>query len=303
MHRLLAFAQLMRVPNVFTAMADIVLGAWAVGAIADSPATFACLLLASSFAYLGGMVWNDWFDVKIDLRERPGRPLPSGRITLSTALWLGVGLFAGAILFGLLPEYALGRTGSRSMLILGILLATILLYDGWLKRTVIGPFAMGTCRFLNVALGLSAAATPIPPWGWCLALAVGLYIVGVTWFAKQEADVSDRGMLQVGAGIMACGLILGLAVPSLAEDMGARTMTWIGFPFALALFGAYLAIAVIAAIRRPAPEKVQAAVKRSVLGLTLLDATLATALVGVWGLAIGLLLLPARLLGRWVYST
>lgn len=303
MNRLLAFAQLMRLPNVFTAMADIVLGAWAVGAIADSSAVFVCLLLASSLAYLGGMVWNDWFDIKIDLRERPGRPLPSGRIKSSTAVWLGIGLFAGSIAFGLLPQLALGRTGSRSMLILGILLVAILLYDSWLKRTAVGPIAMGACRFLNVALGLSAAAGPIPPWGWCLALAVGLYIVGVTWFAKQEADVSDRGMLQVGAGIMTCGLVIGLAVPSLAEDTGARTETWIGFPFALALFGAYLAIAVLAAIRRPGPEKVQAAVKRSVLGLTLLDATLATALVGVWGLAIALLLVPARLLGRWVYST
>ncbi|MFO0865186.1 MAG: hypothetical protein U0744_11135 [Gemmataceae bacterium] len=65
----------------------------------------------------------------------------------------------------------------------------------------------------------------------------------------------------------------------------------------------YLAIALLAAIHWPTPEKVQAAVKRSELGLTLLDATLATALVGVWGLVIGLLLLPARWLGRWVYST
>jgi hypothetical protein len=40
-----------------------------------------------------------------------------------------------------------------------------------------------------------------------------------------------------------------------------------------------------------------------VLGLVLLDAVLATSLAGPIGLAIGLLLLPAAYVGRWVYST
>jgi len=300
MHRLLAYSQLMRLPNVFTAMADIILGAWAVGGITNSPAVFVCILLASSFAYVGGMVWNDWFDLHIDLRERPGRPLPSGRISPSAALGLGAALFLAAAACG--ASAAFLSDSWRSLILLAILLGAILLYDGWLKRTAFGPIGMGACRFLNVLLGLSIAG-PIPTWGYWLAMAVGLYIVGVTWFARTEADVSERGMLKIAAGVMACGLLIGLAVPSIAEDMGAETATWIGFPFALAAFGAYVGLKVFAAIRRPAPEKVQAAVKRSVLGLTLLDATLATALVGVWGLAIGVLLLPARLLGKWVYST
>ena len=57
------------------------------------------------------------------------------------------------------------------------------------------------------------------------------------------------------------------------------------------------------AIRRPLPQRVQPAIKRAVLGLVLFDAILASALVGVWGLLIAVLILPARLLGRWVYST
>ena len=46
-----------------------------------------------------------------------------------------------------------------------------------------------------------------------------------------------------------------------------------------------------------------AAVKRAILGLVVLDAVLATAFVGLPGLAILLLLPPAMLLGKWVYST
>jgi 4-hydroxybenzoate polyprenyltransferase len=48
---------------------------------------------------------------------------------------------------------------------------------------------------------------------------------------------------------------------------------------------------------------VQSAVKRSIMGLVLLDAILATAVVGAWGLLILLLLVPALTLGRWIYST
>ena len=54
----------------------------------------------------------------------------------------------------------------------------------------------------------------------------------------------------------------------------------------------------------PRPEKVQAAVKLSILSLIWLDATMAVAVAGpAYGIAIAALLVPALLLGRWVYST
>ena len=37
----------------------------------------------------------------------------------------------------------------------------ILLYDAWLKRTPLGPLAMGACRMLNVLLGMSAVDAPL----------------------------------------------------------------------------------------------------------------------------------------------
>ena len=57
------------------------------------------------------------------------------------------------------------------------------------------------------------------------------------------------------------------------------------------------------AVAKPGAREVQAAVKRCVLGLVFLDAVLATAFVGLPGLLILLLLPPALLLGKWVYST
>src|SRR3954454_3550433 len=83
------YAQLVRLPNVFTAMADICLGGVAAGGLIERWAMFALLLPASACLYCGGMVWNDVFDVEQDRRERPFRPLPSGRISRRRAAVFG----------------------------------------------------------------------------------------------------------------------------------------------------------------------------------------------------------------------
>src|SRR5262245_28722487 len=80
MNRLLPYAQLVRLPNVFTALADIALGALVTAALPAHWPAFVLLLLASACLYSAGMVWNDYFDLEQDRRERPFRPLPSGRI-------------------------------------------------------------------------------------------------------------------------------------------------------------------------------------------------------------------------------
>jgi len=69
------------------------------------------------------------------------------------------------------------------------------------------------------------------------------------------------------------------------------------------LLGLVVGVPVCQAITQPTPALVQTAVKRAILGLVLLDAVLATAVVGLIGLLILVLLLPALYLGRWIYST
>ena len=68
--------------------------------------------------------------------------------------------------------------------------AAVVLYDGLLKRTPFGPLGMGACRLLNVLLGMSLAAGPWGLFHGQVALAVGTYITGVTWFARSEATES-----------------------------------------------------------------------------------------------------------------
>jgi 4-hydroxybenzoate polyprenyltransferase len=223
---------------------------------------------------------------------------PRTALVVGAVLLLAGGWFAAATTnFALYPGGLLTPPG-----IAGLLIAAILAYDGWLKRTALGPLVMGSCRFLNVLLGLSAVTDrrPLVLADYHLAAAVGVYIVGVTWFARTEEGESSRRQLRLAALVMLAGVLLGLTVP--AHFAEGRTAPMY-FPYFVAAFLFLVGLPVVRAIRRPEPKFVQAAVKRAILGLVVLDAVLATAFVGLPGLLILLLLPPALLLGKWVYST
>lgn len=301
MNRLRVYAQLVRLPNVFTALADIAMAALVCGAL---PAFWGAVLLvavASACLYCGGMVWNDYFDVEQDRRERPFRPLPSGRVSRRGAGGLGALLLACGLLAAALATRLLGS--GVPALLASLLVGAILLYDAGLKRTWAGPLGMGACRFLNVLLGLAPA--PEPEWGrgLYLALVVGVYIAGVTWFARTEARASRPALLTGAAALMLAGLVLALPLPVLLADSAWPHHTFLLFPVLLVAFGFAVGMPVYRAIAAPTPPRVQAAVKVAVLGLVALDAILATAAVGAIGLVLLVLLLPAVYLGRWIYST
>lgn len=299
--RLLAYAQLVRLPNVFTAFGDILMAACVVGAITADVGRVVLLLFASGSLYLGGMVWNDIFDRKDDAKTRPSRPLPSGRVSLKSAVMFGSFLFVVGIVFSIFARQTIKEfTFGDSILISIVLIVAIILYNAWLKRTPFGPIGMGFCRFLNVMLGLSAGAIqPTQELSLHIASVIGIYIVGVTWFARTEEGMSKPKHLLAASIVMYAGLILALAVPT---HFPAGTITPF-YPYLLTAFGFWIGIAIVQAIKQPNPINVQASVKRCILGLVLLDAILATAFIGLPGLLIGFLLLPARWLGKWVYST
>jgi 4-hydroxybenzoate polyprenyltransferase len=296
MYKVRAYAQLLRIPNVFTALADICLGWLASGGLGKEDWTpFYFLLGSSACLYSAGMVLNDFFDVEVDRKERPFRPIPSGRISRRTAGWLGIGLLAaGLVLAALCPS-----GDSRAILAAILLASSIVLYDGSLKRYWIGPVGMGTCRFLNVLMGQSAG--PNEPWTLPLAATVGIYIVGVTWFARRETETSRRFQLFGATGVMLAAAILGLLLPIWWTLPGHREAQY--FPLFLLGWCIVIGLPIAKAISKPEPADVQAAIKRCLMGLVGLDAVLAFAFVGWPALAILLLLLPGLWLGRWVYST
>ena len=297
MTRLKTYAQLLRLPNVFTALADIFLGWLAVSAQGPMVpgGTLALLLLASACLYCAGMVLNDYFDVEQDTRERPHRPIPSGRVSSKTAGILGALLL-------LVGVSAAALVNEAAFQIATLLTGGILAYDGYMKRTWLGPFFMGGCRFLNVLLACSASSAFPAGWMFHLAAIVGIYIVGVTLFARTEAVTSKQAVLWIAVGIMALTIPLALVLPLVWWGPSDR---WEGVIYPLALLGWALALAVPLrrALTRPEPAWVQAAVKRCIFGLIVLDAVLALGVYGGGGLLIVLLILPAIVLGRYVYST
>jgi 4-hydroxybenzoate polyprenyltransferase len=303
------YAQLVRLPNVFTAMADILLGALATRATASDFSetawwiSLASLLAASACLYSAGMVWNDFFDVEQDRRERPFRPIPSGRVSRRAAARLGMLLLGAGLGLASIAGWHDDTFVALPPILAGLLAVSILLYDGWLKRTWFGPLGMGTCRFLNVLMGLCAGRPGGAdfPWDWGVHLAavVGNYIVGVTWFARTEARTSHRTALAAAAAVMLAALALALPLPVwFAPDTSSPL-----FPYLLVALGLWVGIPAADAINQPSPRLVQKAVKRAIFGLVILDATLATAVAGAIGLVILILLLPALYLGRWLYST
>ncbi len=300
----LAVAQLLRLPNVFTANADILLGTALCGALLKYPLPCLLLLLGSACLYLAGMAFNDYFDREEDARTQRHRPIPSGRIQARTAFLLGLALMLfGVGLCSLAPvliEPSLSFLSLNRLLPL-LLVVLILLYDGPMKQTVLGPVFMGACRFVHVLMAalLLPMAEGLEAVPWHTAAVVGVYIIGVTWFARTEETQSQRWQLMAAVCVMALAVLLAATLP-VHYPAGA-----VGWPYLYLLIGFVLLVGgpVLRGVRHLTPRAVQQAVKRSVLGLVLLDAVLAFVALGWYALLIALLLLPAAWLGRKVYST
>jgi len=126
-------------------------------------------------------------------------------------------------------------------------------------------------------------------------------ITGVTWFARTEARLSRQSALAGAAAVMLAALLLALPLP-VAFPGGSPSPL---FPYLLVGLGFLVGIPVGKAIAGPTPPQVQAAIKRALMGLVVLDAILATAIAGTLGLVILLLLVPILLLRRWqwLYAT
>src|SRR5690606_22085330 len=73
-----AWAELLRLPALFSVPGDALAGAAAIGV---RPGRGTLLAIGSSLClYEAGMALNDWADRAEDAVDRPHRPIPSGRI-------------------------------------------------------------------------------------------------------------------------------------------------------------------------------------------------------------------------------
>lgn len=278
MTRTRALWQLLRVPNLFTAAADVLAGFLFVGAGREQLGALLPLLAASICLYAGGVVMNDVCDAAKDAIERPGRPIPSGAVSRRRAAWLGVillGVGAGLCVPVGGPSLGLGLA----------LMASIVAYDVVLKRTPLAPAAMGACRAINLLLGMSVAGSWCSSAGIYAASLMWLYAASVTFFARFEAGVTSKKRLRIGtAGIMAA--VMGLVgLTRFVERIDLWFLLLVGV-----LLG-QIAVPTMSAIKTCQPASIQQAVRTVVLSIILFDGCLVFATRGALLTAMVLLLL------------
>lgn len=298
---LASWAQLIRLPNVFTVIADVG-AAYLLVAGGPDPLVSSLSVLASGIAlYWAGMVLNDVFDIDRDRAERPTRPIAAGDISItaaSTAGWLllmtGIGL---ALIGGLLP-------GGIAV----VLAIMIVAYDGPLKSTPLAPAAMGSCRVLSFLLGASAALaaggqSQIPMHVVAIAVGFGVYIMGVTTMARHEATGGRRMLLASGLFVT----IIGITILGFSPRLGASLLSTeaadfyidiqFTFPLLVALIGFPVIFRAFRAVTNPTPVNIQTTIRVGILSIIPLAAAFAFLGAGPgWGLAIFALVIPTRLL-------
>lgn len=285
-----AWAELLRVSALFTVPGDALSGAAAAGCTPNRGTALA--VVTSLCLYEAGMVLNDWADRETDARERPGRPLPSGRIRAGTAL-AAAGAFTGA---GLALA---AKAGRRTLAEATALAATVWAYDLGLKHTPAAAPTMAAARALDLHLGTTATraaaptALPATRGGLGAATLLGAHTLAVTGVSRRETEGgSSRAPL---AALAAVGGIAAAA----ARQPGRRTDRALAAGYALAASRPLLHAAL-----NPSPPLVQRAVGGGIRAMIPLQAALA-ARAGSARTALPLLaLLPlARRLSRKVSPT
>ncbi|MCB9869448.1 MAG: UbiA family prenyltransferase [Planctomycetes bacterium] len=167
----------------------------------DATATRA--VLASVLLYAAGMILNDHADRATDAVVRPERPIPSGSISPTTALLLGLAFLLAAPGLSPVPLWH----GGMALLVLG--------YDYLLKRSpALGALTMGTLRGMNLLVPLMMGPVTEPgrqEAALILAAGYAVYIVCVTFLGILE-DVPRpprRAVLGlVSAAVLSTGLTL-----------------------------------------------------------------------------------------------
>jgi 4-hydroxybenzoate polyprenyltransferase len=269
---------LVRPANLVTAAADVLAGFGLAGL--NRWQALPWLVGATVCLYAGGVALNDVFDANLDARERPERPIPSGRLSRRSAT------FGGAAL--MLVGIGLATAASPlSGLIAGLIAALAIAYDGWAKpRRWLGPLFMAGCRGLNLLLGLSVIPALVLTPRSTVALISVAYVAAITFASHGELIGAAR------RDLMVAGSCLGLAA------LGLVVLSASALPLSLAtlVFGVVLAARlagpVLRAWRDPGSTAVMAAVRAGVVNLIVLDAALA------YPLAILALFIPAGLLAR-----
>ncbi|ATL49698.1 polyprenyltransferase [Chitinophaga caeni] len=287
----------MRFANILTAVADVMAGVaiagWAKVPLIvdiDSILQITCLCIATAGLYGGGVVFNDIFDAELDRVERPERPIPSGAVSKTQAIILGIYL----LLIGIFAAFTISiLTGYIAIAIA----ACALIYNKWGKhRGFLGPVNMGICRGLNLLLGMSIINESIDSMGWVAILPI-VYISAITLISRDEVHGGQKGPLRIAA---TCYFLVYATILFIAYMNGK---IWQVLPF-IAIFIFLTNRPLLKAIKNPVGPNIGAAVKGGIIALIAMDAAWAASFATLPYAVSVLLLLPVSLIiSKWISVT
>ncbi len=198
------YAALTRISNLPTCWTNVLTGT-AIGSFAASkpfaivPAVLLSIII--SLFYMAGMALNDLIDLNIDRKERPDRPIPSGRISPKAALIFVILLFVTAAALLLLFF-------SQCIYFAMLLAVMIVLYDATHKRFSFSAAFMAACRALIYVIAACAVFGDSTKELWTkVALAstiLALYIAFMTIIARSENEheIDKRRWLAIAIALL-----------------------------------------------------------------------------------------------------
>jgi 4-hydroxybenzoate polyprenyltransferase len=305
------YLRLIRLPNLFTVPSNVLVGYFALIAPIHIDVVQLLLLAASSILlYASGLVLNDYFDIQTDLKERPYRPLPSGKISRRTACTIGVASMISANLA------AFFAGGPNSCAISGLVSAIVISYNYKIKKTNFGPVAMGLARSINVVLGGSPGLYLILQNNNLFARIVFIFIL-IFWyifsisllsrkevqFAQDQKD-SQTILRNSRATVAKCFSIVFVIVVSLIilVFLGVfRQELFVN----LAMFSTIIITILVIQIKFGySSSRVRDSIQNMVITIILFDSIFISGVAGLdYGLPVLILVIPAVVFSRRLYMT
>jgi 4-hydroxybenzoate polyprenyltransferase len=287
---------LVRLPNLFTLPSNVLVGYFMVSSMAmTSYGQILLLVTISILLYCVGLILNDLCDYSIDKKERPDRPLASGKVSRRAA----VGLVVTFSTLALALSFIINIT---TFVISSILLITIFAYDKILKKTPAGPFTIGAARVMNVLLGASVDFGNIGSYPQYIILTFVLsmtfvYVSLIGFISRYEIHgfPKDSKLLLIPAIVAAIiFLILLFSFAGLFKYESLIMLVFFSFIMGITFYK----------FQKNDSVGIQRIVKNMIMSIIVLDSTFLSGIVGVEiGLVVLVLLAPLLILARKMYMT
>lgn len=317
------FGELIRVALLPSAISNVLMAWWVVQAEWIPVNGLLIAIAISASFYSAGMALNDWFDASHDAAHKQQRPIVRGEVSAQTALRIAIGLIIwGLFLTALACWFASQATALWRWLplaVAAILVVAIWLYDGPAKKAWFAPILMGSCRALNVLLAGSlslatvSAADYSEAWmgiripiakeraiAWLMAaVSIGIYVSGVTWFARRESHAAVGVAQWSGWAITALGVLSYWAIAGwwvAAQQVSANAHQ--GYQWMIVFLGAWVCYRMGVAVLAGGLERRKLAIIIGLRTMILLDAAVCFLFCSgsFWPAVIIALLLPCGLL-------